>query len=138
MLSFVPPPPIVPFPGHNVSVQAITDIVRSGITYALEEAPTRLRFLPWGLHHFTNKLPAEAAEQLVAQLEEAGAGHEEDEEWSPLNLYLSRLKVCGIEAGSGFRWMQQWSERVCCADLCGPQNRSPLCTCGPRGIVASN
>jgi hypothetical protein len=109
-----------------VSVQAITDIVRSGITYALEEAPTRLRFLPWGLHHFTNKLPAEAAEQLVAQLEEAGAGHEEDEEWSPLNLYLSRLKVCGMGAGSGFPGCSN-GQSGCAALTCVDPKIAPHC-----------
>jgi hypothetical protein len=87
------------YPGFNLSGPAINDIVRGGIAYALELAPSRLEFLPWGLGHFTGKLPPPDAEQLVDQLEGVGAGHgggegeEEEEGWGALFMYLAGMKV---------------------------------------------
>ena len=87
------------YPGFNLSGAAINEIVKGGIAYALESAPSRLEFLPWGLGHFTGKLSPPDAEERVKELEEAAAGHgggegeEEEEGWGPLLMYLAGMKV---------------------------------------------
>lgn len=86
--------------GFNISVPAIVEIVRGGIDFALESAPSHLRFLAWGLGHFTTKLPPEEAAKLVSELEAAvvklPAHDKDDEEWNSLYHYLQGLRVRGV------------------------------------------
>ncbi|KAG1657020.1 hypothetical protein FOA52_012046 [Chlamydomonas sp. UWO 241] len=78
--------------GHNIHREELMRIARAGLVYALSDAPSRLAFAAWGLGHFTGKLAQEDAASLVAEVEEASAGHDDDDEWTAMMQYLAGLR----------------------------------------------
>ncbi|GAX82288.1 hypothetical protein CEUSTIGMA_g9717.t1 [Chlamydomonas eustigma] len=89
--------------GHNLHREELLRMVRACINYSLEEHESRLYFLAWGLVHFTEKLPQEDCQALVAEVEDAMEGMAElydleSEEWLPLQQYMAALKERTLNA----------------------------------------
>ena len=81
--------------GHSIHRDELMRIVRNGVSFAMNDAPSNITFLSWGLACFTAKLTQEDALVLAGELDDQikeSLFMVDEPEWMPLNNYLKGVK----------------------------------------------